>query len=248
MTTTPRLGMTDLVNGQATPESRVNQNVRTLEAFGNCTHFKSRANNMAQPGSPADGDCYLLTGTPTGTNWAGQGGKVALFLSSSWLFFTAKEGFIAWVDDEDVLIGCTGGGWSTLSVGTPASEASNAEVWAGASSTKFLSPNRLFASAAPVALTSGATITPDGNSGYNFSLTIGTNATLANPTNFKVGQSGVIVITQDGTGGRTLAYGTNWKFPGGSPVLSTAAGAIDTISYFVAASGVILCNLAKAYS
>jgi len=106
----------------------------------------------------------------------------------------------------------------------------------------------MFTAAAPTALTSGATITPDGNTGFNFSLTLGTNATLANPSNFKVGQSGIIAITQDATGSRTLAYGSNWKFPGGSPVLSTAASAVDVLSYYVAASGVILCNLSKAYS
>jgi hypothetical protein len=79
-------------------------------------------------------------------------------------------------------------------------------------------------------------------------LTLAHNATLANPSNFKVGQSGIIEITQDGTGSRTMAYGSNWKFPGGSPTLSTTAGAIDCISYVVTASGRILCNLAKAFS
>jgi hypothetical protein len=66
-----------------------------------------------------------------------------------------------------------------------------------------------------VVLTDGATITPDFSTANYFSVTLGGNRTLANPSNQTAGQSGTIVITQDGTGGRTLAYGSNYKFPGG---------------------------------
>lgn len=87
------------------------------------------------------------------------------------------------------------------------------------------------------ALTDGATITPDFSLANNFSLTIGGNRTLANPTNITAGQSGIIVITQDGTGGRTLAYGTYWKFQfGGTPILTTTANAVDVLSYYVDSS------------
>ena len=71
------------------------------------------------------------------------------------------------------------------------------------------------------ALTDGATIAPDFSAGNNFSVTLGGNRTLANPTNAVAGQGGVICITQDATGGRTLAFGSNYKFPSGSvPSLS----------------------------
>ena len=83
-------------------------------------------------------------------------------------------------------------------------------------------------------LTDGATITPDFADSNNFSVTLGGNRTLANPTNTVAGQSGSIFITQDGTGSRTLAYGTNYDFAGGTaPTLSTTAGAVDRIDYVV---------------
>ena len=83
-------------------------------------------------------------------------------------------------------------------------------------------------------LTDAATITADFAVANNFSLTIGGARTLANPSNQTAGQSGAIVITQDGSGGRTLAYGTNWKFAGGTvPVLTTSAGAVDVLVYYV---------------
>ena len=84
------------------------------------------------------------------------------------------------------------------------------------------------------ALTDGATITPDFAVANNFSVTLGGNRTLANPTNLTTGQSGVIRIAQDGTGSRTLAYGSYWKFPGGTaPTLTTAASSIDILAYYV---------------
>lgn len=136
----------------------------------------------------------------------------------------------------------------TLTVDPSEIEATSAEIWAGTSQAKVITPKALHDATAPTALTSGTTITPDFNAGLNFSLTLGHNATLANPSNAQIGDSGVIVITQDGTGSRTMAYGSNWKFPAGAPTLSTAAGTIDCLVYYVSASGVILCNLTKAYS
>ena len=84
------------------------------------------------------------------------------------------------------------------------------------------------------ALTDGATITPDFAVANNFSVTLGGNRTLANPTNLTVGQSGVIKVTQDATGSRTLAYGSNWDFAGGTaPTLTTTASAVDILAYYV---------------
>ena len=94
------------------------------------------------------------------------------------------------------------------------------------------------------ALTDGATITPDFALANNFSVTLGGNRTLANPTNLTAGQSGAIVITQDATGSRTLAYGSNWKFPGGSaPTLTTTASAVDVIAYYVESATRITARL-----
>jgi len=94
------------------------------------------------------------------------------------------------------------------------------------------------------ALTDGATITPDFAAANNYSLTIGGNRTLANPTNLTAGQSGAIVITQDGTGSRTLAYGSYWKFSGGTaPTLTTTASAVDVLVYYVESSTRITAKL-----
>ena len=87
------------------------------------------------------------------------------------------------------------------------------------------------------ALTDASSIATDLALSNNFSVTLAGNRTLANPTNTVAGQSGSIFITQDGTGSRTLAFGTNFKFVAGTaPTLSTAASSIDRIDYVVASA------------
>ena len=94
------------------------------------------------------------------------------------------------------------------------------------------------------ALTDGATITPDLDDANNFSVTLGGNRTLANPSNCTAGQSGIITITQDGTGSRTLAYGSYWKFSGGTaPTLTTTASAVDVLAYYVESATRITATL-----
>lgn len=95
----------------------------------------------------------------------------------------------------------------------------------------------------------GSTLTDTSNSGsitldfdtyQNFVLTATGNITLANPSTESVGQSGIIVLIQDGTGSRTLSLGTDYETAGGAGLtISTAANAVDVIPYFVKASGSI---------
>lgn len=130
-------------------------------------------------------------------------------------------------------------------------KATDAQVWTGTSETVGLTPKALFDASKFQTLTDGATITPDFGAGLNFKVTLGGNRTLANPSNAKDGQSGVIRVIQDATGSRTLAFGSNWRFPGGAAsgaVLSTAAGSIDIIAYTVGEGGLIYAVLNKEFA
>ena len=83
-------------------------------------------------------------------------------------------------------------------------------------------------------LTDAANISIDLADSNNFQVTLAGNRTLDNPSNCTAGQSGSIFIVQDGTGSRTLAYGSYYDFAGGTaPTLSTAASAVDRIDYVV---------------
>ena len=99
------------------------------------------------------------------------------------------------------------------------------------------------------ALTDGTTITADFALANNFSVTLGGNRTLANPSNLTAGQSGAIFISQDGTGSRTLAYGSYWDFSGGNPpTLTTTASAVDLLVYTVRTTTSIQASLLTNFS
>lgn len=94
---------------------------------------------------------------------------------------------------------------------------------------------------APLSSTSG-TATADMDTSNNFKITLTENTTLANPTNVDEGQSGVIFITQDSTD-RTLAFGGNFKFPGGTaPTVSTGSGTVDALVYTARSSTALVCQ------
>ena len=98
-------------------------------------------------------------------------------------------------------------------------------------------------------LTDASTVASDFDAGQNFTLTLAGNRTLGAPSNVDAGQVGSIFIIQDGTGSRTLAYNSIWKFAGGTaPTLSTAAGAIDRLDYIVQSGTAIQALLTKAYA
>lgn len=124
---------------------------------------------------------------------------------------------------------------TALGLGTIATfaETTTAQYLANTSG-KALSTDKVWAAGATVALTDAATVATDMSLGVNFTLAIAGNRTLGAPTNPKVGQSGFILITQDATGTRTLAYHANWVFDLGSdPVLSTVANTVDALYYVV---------------
>ena len=87
------------------------------------------------------------------------------------------------------------------------------------------------------AVSYASTITLDFRTANNFSTTLTGNTTFANPSNISAGQSGVIFITQDGTGLRTAAFGSYWDFSEGTaPTLSTGASAVDMIAWIARSS------------
>ena len=112
----------------------------------------------------------------------------------------------------------------------------NAQTWAKSQSATVQSLGNL-----------SGTITPDLTIGNDLSVTLTGNATLANPSALTPGTSGHISITQDATGGRTLAFGSYWKFgSNGTPTLSTAASAQDVLVYWVQDATHIVASIVRA--
>ncbi|CAI9417339.1 hypothetical protein ANOBCDAF_03952 [Pleomorphomonas sp. T1.2MG-36] len=114
--------------------------------------------------------------------------------------------------------------------------ASTEEVLAG-TVAKPVSVANLWGAGTLVALTDGAAIPIDLASGINFSVVVFGNRTLSDPRNPKVGQSGFIVVSQGGSGGFTLSFGSSYKFFDGLvPDQSITPGAVNVLHYEVISS------------
>jgi len=96
------------------------------------------------------------------------------------------------------------------------------------------------------ALTDAATITVDAKKAplHKFSVTLGGNRTLGNPTNMVDGGRYVFKIKQpSGAPTRTLGYASKFKFTGGTaPTLTATINAVDMITcVYDAADDILLC-------
>jgi hypothetical protein len=111
------------------------------------------------------------------------------------------------------------------------SSASQLEVGNAATATNLAGGATVPAYLAPTVTTLAfaSSIEIDAALGNVFSVTLtASTGTLANPTSPVDGQPVRVRITQGGSGGYTLAYGSAWDFgAAGAPTLSTAVGACD---------------------
>jgi hypothetical protein len=106
--TTPRAGLPELAASQAQKHVTVNEALFQLDAFL-CARLNDRDLNTP-PGSPTDGDTYLIATGGTGA-WTGQDGKLAYRADGAWRFYAPFGGLIAYVADEAKLIVYNGSVW-----------------------------------------------------------------------------------------------------------------------------------------
>lgn len=108
----------------------------------------------------------------------------------------------------------------------PPASASN--VWIGTSDALSLTPKAFADVTALKALTDAATIATDAATGVNFSVVLGGNRTMGQPTNLIDGRTYAWCLIQDATGSRTLGWHSIFDWgDAGAPTLSTAAGKAD---------------------
>jgi hypothetical protein len=69
----------------------------------------------APPGSPADGARWMVA-VPAAGAWTGQAGKIAAWQDGAWAFYAAKEGWMCWVADEDLMLVHDGVAWASPSL------------------------------------------------------------------------------------------------------------------------------------
>lgn len=127
-----------------------------------------------------------------------------------------------------------------------------ADILAGTSTTKVLTPKKLADAQSYQALSiAGGAISPDLANGVNFTVTLNQNVTLNNIANLVEGYSGMIEFIQDATGGRTVAKpstGSKYKGPAGFPAVDTTANGKTVFSWHARSTSEIWLFPAHAMS
>lgn len=108
MDMTPRLNLPYIAPQQAQKQVTYNEAMRTLDML--VQPVVKSGSIATPPGSPAEGDAYLVDASPTGA-WSGKAGSIAGFVDGGWSFFTPRDGWLLYVEDDDVFIQRQSGSW-----------------------------------------------------------------------------------------------------------------------------------------
>lgn len=103
---TPRLGLPFIAAQQAQKQVTYNEAMKALDALVQLAVLSRTT--AAPPGSPAEGDGYIVPAAATG-GWSGKDHRVAVYLDGAWSFYTAQTGWLAYVVDaaEIVIFGAS---------------------------------------------------------------------------------------------------------------------------------------------
>lgn len=83
-----RFGLPFLFAGQAQKEFYLNDALAIVDAL---LHPLIEGETNAPPASPANGECWLIGGTPTG-DWANYADHIACWQAGVWVFVQARDG------------------------------------------------------------------------------------------------------------------------------------------------------------
>jgi len=97
--------------GESGWHTEMDGNLKAIGRFAYHLSVKDR-DLTTPPGSPAAGDTYIPAATATSA-WVAKEGQIAVWDGSAWIFGVPREGWVASVDDEDVMIRHNGTSWST---------------------------------------------------------------------------------------------------------------------------------------
>jgi hypothetical protein len=114
MDSSPNLNLPYIIAAQAQKHVTHNEALRGLDALVQLMALDKDLSSP--PGSPSDGDRYIVAASPTGA-WSGQSGNVAAWQDGAWAFYAPREGWRAWVADEDKLFFWDGSDWIAPSSG-----------------------------------------------------------------------------------------------------------------------------------
>jgi hypothetical protein len=114
MTDTPRLDLPEIASGQSDKSVTHNDALQLLDILVQTAVIDK--DDTAPPGSPADGDMYIVASGGSGA-WSGHDGEIAYY-RSGWVFREPREGYTVWVSDEDLHYTYDGAAWVAGAAGS----------------------------------------------------------------------------------------------------------------------------------
>ncbi len=112
MSNTEKLQLPYIMAAQAQKHITHNEALRKLDAVVQLAVLDR--NLSTPPVSPENGDRYLIDVNATG-DWLGHDREIAAFQDNAWMFYSANEGWLCWVADENILLAYDGTLWSKVS-------------------------------------------------------------------------------------------------------------------------------------
>jgi hypothetical protein len=230
MTTSARLGITELGSTQNDRSVTVNEAIARLEA--GATMFAAIQVSLdTPPGSPAEGDLYVIGAAPTGA-WASNAKKVTVYYNAAWLFIPLFEGQMAYDQTANALYKYDGSAWGLI----PGGLASTTEVLTGTDAAKAVTPDALAALWEAGADNAGDGTITIGEGGYFNLITSVVAITAFTITTDKAGRTFRCRFDT----ARTLTHnGTSLILPGAANI-TTAAG--DIAQFRSLGSGNVVCE------
>jgi hypothetical protein len=110
--TTPRLGISEMIESQSNRYVTFNEALAVLDALVNCSVLDKDL--TAPPGGESDGDAYIVAAGATGA-WAGHDKDIA-FYYGGYIYITPTDGFTAYVEDETTYYEHVSGSWQIRTV------------------------------------------------------------------------------------------------------------------------------------
>lgn len=110
MSNTSNLALPYLAAGQAQKHVTLNDSLRRLDAIVQLSVVS--ATTSAQPGSPSDGAVYIVPSGKSGADWSAYANwSLGYYRDGAWEQVAPREGWLACVQDTDLLLHYTGSAW-----------------------------------------------------------------------------------------------------------------------------------------
>jgi len=188
MANTPVLGLPMIGSNQAQKHVPVNASFRDLDILVQLTVLDR--NLTTPPATPNQGDRYIVAAGATGA-WTGQANKIAAWVDAAWKFYSQVEGWLCYIQDEDVLVAWNGTSWTDIITGAGGMTLSTTQTASGA---KTFSGTFVVSAASASLGTSTAASTINVGSGATLTATsktvnIGTGGVSTSTTTINIGSA-----------------------------------------------------------